>query len=163
MAIDSTVKHNLHFNVGFMKNLLQGIDAGKLTHQPRPGMNHPLWIVGHLAWTMEFPAKLLGVAYKAPDGWDKLFGMKSKPVDDAAKYPAITALLAELDRGIQVIGPALDSLSAEALAAEMPEEGFRQMMPTVGDGLTFILNSHIAMHTGQLSAWRRACGMPALF
>lgn len=163
MAIDSTVKHNLHFNVGFLKTLLQGIDADKLAHQPEPGMNHPLWIAGHLAWTMEFPAKMLGVEYKVPEGWDKLFGMKSEPVDDAAKYPDLAALLAELDRGVEAVGPAIESISPEALAAQMPDEGFREMMPTVGDGLTFILNSHIAMHAGQLSAWRRACGMKPMF
>ena len=31
MAIDSTVNHNLHFNIGFLKNLLEGIGSDKLT------------------------------------------------------------------------------------------------------------------------------------
>ena len=126
-------------------------------------MNHPLWIVGHLAHTNEFPAQLLGVEYKAPDGWDKLFGMKSVPVDDASKYPDLATLLAELDKGVAAVTPALASITPDALAAPMPDEQFRQMMPTVGDGLAFILASHFAMHLGQLSAWRRACGMPPTF
>ncbi len=163
MAINSTVKHNLHFGVGYLKMLLQGIDADNLAKQPQPGMNHPLWIVGHLAWTNEFPAGLLGVTYKVPEGWDKLFGMKSEPTDDASKYPDLQTLLAELDKGVEAIGPALESITEEQLAAQMPNEGFRQMMPTVGDGLTFILNGHITFHAGQLSAWRRAIGMPPLF
>ena len=42
---------------------------------------------------------------------------------------------------------------------EMPDEEFRQIMPTVGDGLAYLLVSHEATHLGQLCAWRRAMGM----
>jgi DinB superfamily len=163
MAIDSTVMHNYHFSIGFLKTLLEGIDDEKRTHQPSAGMNHPAWIAGHLVSTMEFAATMAGTEYKAPEGWNELFGMSSTPVDDAAKYPALAEILAELDKAVETVGPALDKISAETLGAEMPDEGFRKMMPTVGDGLTFILNGHITMHVGQLSAWRRSCGMPALF
>jgi hypothetical protein len=163
MAIDSTVMHSYQFSVGYLKSLLGGIDNNKRAQQFYPGMNHPAWIVGHMVTTMEFAAKMAGASYKSPEGWNELFGMGSKPVDDAAKYPDLATLLAEWDKGIEAVGPTLESLSDEALAAEMPEEGFRQMMPTLGDGLTFILNGHIVMHAGQLSAWRRANGMPPMF
>jgi len=163
MAIDSTVMHSFHFSVGFLKSLLEGIGDDKMTHQPNPGMNHPAWITGHLVTSMEFGAKLAGASYKAPDGWGDLFGMKSTPSDDASKYPDMATLLAELDKAVAAVTPSLELITADALAAQMPDEGFRQMMPTVGDGLTFLINGHIAMHVGQLSAWRRACGMPPLF
>lgn len=163
MAIDSTVMHSFHFSVGFLKNLLEGIDDGKMTQQPRPGMNHPAWITGHLVSSMEFAAQLAGATYQAPDGWSDLFGMKSTPSDDASKYPDKAALLVELDKSVAAVTPSLKSIGPDALAAQMPDEGFRKMMPTVGDGLTFLINGHITMHTGQLSAWRRANGMPPLF
>ncbi len=163
MAIDSTVMHSFHFSVGFLKSLLEGIDGGKMTHQPSPGTNHPAWITGHLIDTMGFVATLTGATYQSPEGWSGLFGMGSTPSDDAAKYPDKAALLAELDKSVAAVMPSLESISAEALAAQMPDEGFRKMMPTVGDGLTFLINGHITMHIGQLSAWRRACGMPPLF
>ncbi len=163
MAVNNTVMHNYQFGVGFLKNMLEGIDSDKLTHQPNPGMNHPIWIVGHLVDTMGFAAGLCGGSYKSPDGWAELFGMKSVPIDDVSKYPDAATLLAELDKAVEVIAPALAAIEADTLATEMPDEGFRQMMPTVGDGLTFLLNGHIMMHIGQLSAWRRACGMPPMF
>jgi len=155
--------HNFHFGIGYLKMLLEGIDADKTTHQPYPGANHPVWIVGHIADSMGFGAQLAGVDYKAPDGYGALFGMNSSPEDAAAKYPDLAAVLAELDRAVGIIGPALEAVTDEQLAAEMPDEGFRKMMPTVGDGLTFLVNGHITTHVGQLSAWRRACGMPPLF
>lgn len=163
MAIDRTVIHSFHFGVGFLKSLLDGIDTDKLTHQPAPGMNHPIWIVGHLAVTMGFGASQIGADYKAPEGWDALFNMGSKPVDDPAKYPDLATLLAELDKGVAAVAPYMGSVSDEVLSAEEPDEGFRKMMPTVGDGMTFILNGHFWMHIGQLSTWRRAIGLPPLF
>lgn len=163
MAIDETVMQSYRFGVGFLKQLVEGIDEDKLTHQPEAGMNPPLWIVGHLVDTMTFVAQLAGASYKSPEGYGVLFGIKSKPVDDAGKYPAKAELLAELDKAVEAIGPGLASIKAEALRAQTPDEGFRQMMPTVGDGLTFLLTGHVWLHLGQLSAWRRACGMPPLF
>ncbi len=163
MPVNSTVKHNFHFSVGYLKLLLEGIDAGKLAAQPLLGMNHPLWIVGHVACAIELCSNLSGANYKAPEGWDALFGMKSEPVGDASKYPDIQTLLAELDKGVESISPALDSITDAQLAAQMPDEGFRSKMPTIGDGLTFMLNGHVTFHVGQLSAWRRAIGLPPLF
>lgn len=163
MAIDKTVLHSYRFGIGFLKQLCQGIGDDQLTHQPKPGMNHPVWIVGHLVDTMGSVAQMAGASYKAPDGYAELFGIKSKPVGDATVYPALPELLAELDKAVAAVEPGLNNVGAEALAAQTPDEGFRQMMPTVGDGLTFLLTGHIWMHVGQLSAWRRACGMPALF
>ncbi len=163
MAIDSTVMHSFQFSVGYLKSMLEGIDNDQRAKQFFPEMNHPAWIVGHLAVTMEFASTLVGASYKSPEGWGELFGMGSTLLDDTSKYPDLSVLIAELDKGIAAVGPTLESISAEALAAEMPDEGFRKMMPTVGDGLTFLINGHITMHTGQLSTWRRANGMPPLF
>ncbi len=163
MSIDSTVKHSLKFNVGFLKTLLAGIEEDQMTHQPCPGMNHPAWIVGHLVVTMAGAAKIAGAGYVPPEGWPALFGKQSTPVGEAGAYPAKQTLLDELDKSIEALMPVMDQLDADALAAENPIEGFRERMPTVGDALTFIFNSHLGLHCGQLSAWRRAIGLPPLF
>ena len=163
MAIDKSVKHCLHFNLGFLKQLLSGVAEDRMTHQPCPGMNHPAWIVGHIVVTMAGAAKLAGADYQAPEGWGALFGKQTTPVDDAGKYPGKQTLIDELDKSVRALGPVIDKLDAATLSAPNPIDGFRDRMPTIGDALTFIFNSHMGLHSGQLSAWRRACGMPALF
>ncbi len=163
MAIDRTVLHSYHFGLHFLKDLLQDIPEDKLTHQPHPGMNHPVWILGHLVTTMGFASMLAKASYQPPQGYQELFGMKSEPVGDAGQYPAMSELLAELDKAVAEVAPALTNIDEEALRSHMPEDGLRDLLPTVGDGLTFILNGHLWMHIGQLSAWRRACGMPPKF
>ena len=47
-----------------------------------------------------------------------------------------------------------------ALAAENPAEGrFKEMFPTVGGAVAFLLGGHVAMHLGQVSTWRRVMGL----
>lgn len=162
-VMHKTVMHSYHFGVGFLKQLLEGIESDKMTYQPMPGMNHPAWIVGHLVDTMGFIAELTGSQYRSPEGWPALFGMKSTPVDDLARYPSKAELIAELNKSVAELEPSLGCVTDTMLADAMPHEGFRKMMPTVADGLTFTLTAHFWMHIGQLSAWRRACGMPPSF
>ncbi len=54
-------------------------------------------------------------------------------------------------------------IQKQMLLDDVEKERFRKLMPTLGDGMTFLLTGHFWMHLGQLSAWRRACGMPPLF
>jgi len=39
----------------------------------------------------------------------------------------------------------------------------KEMLPTVRDGVSFLLTGHLGVHLGQLSAWRRMVGLPPLF
>jgi hypothetical protein len=40
---------------------------------------------------------------------------------------------------------------------------FKDELPTVADLATFLLTGHMGVHLGQLSAWRRMIGLPAMF
>lgn len=46
------------------------------------------------------------------------------------------------------------------LEGPTPNEDFRQIMPTLGNALVFILWAHEAVHVGQLTSWRKAMGLP---
>jgi hypothetical protein len=39
----------------------------------------------------------------------------------------------------------------------------KDALPTVRDGVAFLLTGHLGVHLGQLSAWRRMIGLPPLF
>ena len=45
------------------------------------------------------------------------------------------------------------------VAASAPK-GFREKFPTVGNALAHTMLLHEMQHLGQLSAWRRASGLP---
>ncbi len=48
------------------------------------------------------------------------------------------------------------------LTADIPDEEFGQIMPTIGDGLGYLVVSHKATHLGQLRAWQTALGMASV-
>ena len=43
-----------------------------------------------------------------------------------------------------------------------PFDSMAETLPTLADLLSYLLSTHEAMHLGQLSAWRRQLGLPAV-
>lgn len=156
------------FNLAYAKRLVDDVSAEQFTAQPRVDgcavPNHPAWVLGHLANTSGvFGATLLGVEPHQRDGWKELFGGGSKPLSDASLYPDKAALLAALEESHQHIAAAFDKAGDARLAETNPAERLRPIFPTIADMIVFIMTSHEATHLGQLSAWRRAMGLPSVF
>ena len=148
------------FQLSYIEALVADIPQGRMAEQPAPGMNHPAWLLGHLAWAADFVPALLGGAPGLEAEWAARFGARSRPTADASVYPDKAALLDALRRAHARASEALPRVTPEILSAQFLDPAFRAVMPTVGDGLFHILTTHEATHSGQLSAWRRAAGLP---
>ena len=57
---------------------------------------------------------------------------------------------------------AVKGVTAAQLAAPSPFAPMLELLPTAGDLLAHVLTTHATMHLGQLSAWRRLKGLPAV-
>jgi hypothetical protein len=55
------------------------------------------------------------------------------------------------------------SASAEQLAAPTTVPQMQEMLSTARERIAFMLTGHVGAHLGQLSAWRRMIGLPAMF
>lgn len=135
----------------------------ELVARPLPDRgNHPLWVLGHLAWTDG--ALLSGYVKKGQsnplEDWSGLFGMGSQPVADAAKYPAKAEILARWDKMRDQVNATLDQLSDSDLA--QPTGADTEFFSTVGNCLA-ALAIHQAFHAGQVSVIRQALGKKRLF
>ena len=156
------ISHILHVferNLIYARRLTGDITDDAMALQPAPGMNHPAWILGHLAWTCDLTGGLAGVEPCLPSEWTALFDNQSEPTADRSVYPHKETLMAALEAGHAAVAGAVRGLPAEAWAKPLPFEEFRAAMPTVGDALVYLLTSHEMGHLGQLSAWRRVQGM----
>jgi hypothetical protein len=71
-------------------------------------------------------------------------------------------LLQALEDAHARLADAVMKASQEVLNQPTPEK-FRNRFPTVGALLAGLMTSHEASHNGQLSAWRRAMGLPSVF
>ena len=86
--MQETILRSFAFNLHYANRLLAGIAAERMCYQPYPGMNHPTWIIGHLADTCDLMADWLEVARVCPSGWRDLFSNRSEPQTDTRIYPA---------------------------------------------------------------------------
>ena len=63
--------------------------------------------------------------------------------------------------GHRAVLEALRAVDDEVLGRQNPGEGrLRDMCPTIGAAVNFLMCAHTMVHLGQVSAWRRAVGLP---
>lgn len=153
-----SVLHNYAFNLEYAKMLADD----QTCTQPAGIKNHPAWTIGHLAYASSYAAVLLGLEPAVPANWAELFGRNVSPVDDRSTYPSKEELMQAIERQHVRVSEALTTADPTLLDGETPDEEFRQIMPTVGDALGYLLVLREATHLDQLCAWRRAMKMGAV-
>src|SRR5262249_20852728 len=158
------VLHSYNFNLFYAQKLVADVPDEQMCAQPVPGrvMNHAAFVLGHLAWASENGINLLGQQSARAAEWLEVFGGGATPLADRSRYPAKAALLQRLEEAHAHLASAVGKATPEALAQPAPER-MRARFPTVGHMLVGLTTSHEAAHLGQLSAWRRALGLPSVF
>jgi hypothetical protein len=151
------------------ERLLADVTPAQFARLPRQdgrliNTNHAAFIYGHLAL---YPANVLTMlgcdAAKAvaPDGWPALFGMGTTCRDDAdgTIYPAMDAIVPVFLNNYTVALDAVAQVDDAVFARPTPDERFRSFLPTLGTVALSMLNNHVSLHMGQMSAWRRCMGL----
>lgn len=151
------------FLIGYCQTLSADIPEERLAEQPLPGVNHPAWILGHLAISSDFAAAVLGGEKILPQNWGTLFGPGSKLTANRADYPSKVELLEAIQSGFSRARELAASVAPEILTRPNPNRMLRSGLPTVHDAYAFLLTSHFSLHLGQFSTWRRMIGLAPLF
>ena len=148
--------------IDYMNKLADGIDESEMDVQPAPGLNTPRWVLAHLAVAWDFGARWLGAATHCPKAWYQAYGPGSKP--DAVPSPAPTKqeLLAVIQAQFASLLAAAAAATPEALAKPHTFAPVREAFPTIADFVAHLMTTHPMLHLGQLSAWRRLQGLPAV-
>jgi hypothetical protein len=123
--------------------------------------NHPAFVYGHLSLYAKAVAEKVGLdgsRLAAPAGFDALFDQGKECQDDPAGtiYPpmkTITEAFFNNYRGLLEILPKVPD--AKLLEPNPTAKRF----PLIGEFAMFLLTSHIMMHLGQVSTWRRCMGL----
>jgi hypothetical protein len=129
--------------------------------------NHPAFVYGHLATYPQRLLQLAGLDASAPEvimpeTYAGLFGAGNECRDDAdgSIYPAMAEITERFFTSYRHTLEVLSTAGDEVFARENPMEGrMKAMFPTVGPAINFMVNSHIMMHLGQVSTWRRCFGL----
>ncbi len=143
--------------------LIDDMQDRPLTFPTPRGGNHPLWVVGHLAWSEgQFQQFLLGQPNPL-EHWKDLFGFGTEPSAEAARYPAFEVVRRAFQDMCAETMRVLDTLTDADLdrpSQDCPPE----LAPFVGTyGKCFLLAiMHPMAHRGQVADARRAAGRPPL-
>ena len=134
-----------------------------LTQPTSRGGNHPLWVLGHLAYLEGgIPHVLLGEPNPVAH-WAPLFAPGTQPATDADKYPSFDEVLATYHRLRARNLKLLDEVGEAGLdrAPKHVPPGFEDLMTTFGHTL-LLITLHNMVHYGQVADARRAAGRKPL-
>lgn len=140
-------------------------DAGK---QIEIDCNHPAFVFGHLGL---YPARVCGfvnldgASIAAPAAWSDLFKAGAPCRDDRARtiYPAKEQIMSHFQNSYTFLIDRLPSLDDSLLTLPHPDPVVREKyFPTIGMAVIFMLTSHVMVHSGQISTWRRCFGLPGI-
>jgi hypothetical protein len=160
--LDTAVQVN-RFLLGYSRMLLGDIADERMAEQPIAGVNHPAWILGHLAWAADGTLARLGGQKALPDEWTTLFGSSSKPSTLRNSYPAKEALQRAVDQSYEQFRQKAATATPEQLSQPTTNPRAKQVLPTAKEMIAFLLTGHVGIHLGQLSSWRRMIGLPPMF
>lgn len=151
----------LRFARKMLTDLINAIPEDKLCAQCTPADNHALWTMGHMASSYRWFSGLIGAKPSdVPQEYDTLFGYKSTPGPDASAYPSAAEIRRHFTDSFETFVRAAEALTDAQAAAPCASDsmGFAKDKLQAVDRAAW----HEGWHAGQLSALRRALGLPPL-
>jgi hypothetical protein len=152
-------------SLGYAERLLADIPASEFARTPAGvRTNHPAFVYGHLAIYPDRLLEFMGrtdLARPNPRFLD-LFAAGKECIDDAdgSVYPAMDEVVRVFRERYEAVLTPLAEAPESAFERANPSERMRDRLPTVAAMAAFLLGSHMMMHLGQVSAWRRCKGLP---
>ena len=148
----------------YLLRLLADFDDAQLAIPIAPGGNPPAWILAHLAVANDYALRMLGESRLAPAQWHKRFARGQAPNEADGPVPSKAELLETLEEGRRKLAIAAPKADATRMNERQTVDIFQGTpIETVGDVVAHLLTTHLALHLGQLSAWRRTQGNAPLF
>lgn len=131
----------------------------RFAEQPVEGINHPAWLFGHVGVYHGVIGHLLrGETFDNP--WDAPCGKNSSPIADRSAYPSKDELFASHRSGYEAAIEAIERAPAEAWSGKINHPTWGKQFASAAPAVVYLATTHISLHLGQLSGWRRAAGLP---
>jgi len=150
------------FALNYLRRMVVDVPDERMTEQAGGVVNHPAWVIGHLAFSCQKLAGEMGLHAWLMDNWEKRFGTGSVPTVERKQYPSKTELLEILADAQRRVLDRLRAVGEEGLKKPLPDVHHRVLFPTLGHAILHILTVHAALHVGQVTVWRRAVGLGPL-
>ena len=140
--------------------MAEGIDDEQFHTAQGDGGHSPAWITGHLALGMDFALNMMGDRPEKLEEMMPVFGPGSS--GDVGTDWTRDQLVGHLRSAGDKVSGRLPELTPSFLDEPQQTPFLQDKLPLVGDLLGHLVSTHLALHAGQLSQWRRSHGMPSI-
>lgn len=151
------IRFTFNTQMFILEPLLDDVQHEPLATPTDDGGNHPLWIVGHLAFSeASFHSMMTGKPHEL-EHWRNLFNGGTEPHNDAAVYPSFNEVRKALREQRAKTMAMLDTFTDADLdkpCVNVPE-GREELFGTYGKALA-IMMLHPMHHRGQIADVRRS-------
>lgn len=161
-AIDS-IRWALRFTDEGIRHLVADMRDAPLTQPTSRGGNHPLWVMGHLAYIEGTLSPTLFGEPNPVEHWAALFAPGTTPSTDASTYPPFEEIQQTFHKLRAATLKRLDEVGEGGLDAPPKEvpPGFEEAMSSVGQTM-LLITLHQMVHYGQIADARRVAGRAPL-
>jgi hypothetical protein len=160
--LDEAIRIN-GFLMRYLATMVAEIPDARMAEQPLPGVNHPAWILGHLAWAADRALRLVCSEKAPPEEWTTLYGTASEPSTERGKYPSKDELVRAVEESYERLREGAAVATGEQLSRPNAHARTREALPTSREVVAFLMTGHLGVHLGQLSSWRRMIGLAPMF
>ena len=159
MKATDLVKFALKASEDVVSGLVEDLKDCPLQAPTPNGGNHPLWTIGHLAYSEGALGEIITGEPNPLAAWKDLFDAGTEPVDDASHYPSFDEVLSQFKQMREATWKLIETLTDEDLdkATEKPPEGMEDFFANYGQ-ILLLIGLHTMHHRGQLADVRRALG-----
>ncbi len=152
-------------NQDYAPKLVADLSAEQMVTQPAADpeapANHPAWVLSHLNVYLPIIRSIIkGESFEDPR--PHKFGMLSRPVAEVSQYASKEELVHEFVQGHDQVSELLGNSDISVFEQAVSLPRWKEVMPTAGIALPYLMLNHENGHLGQLSAWRRIQGMPGV-
>lgn len=155
--------------IGYAERLLKDLSDDRFARMSSPGgqlvdANHPAFIFGHLCLYPQKVIEHIGASQEqttVPESFDSVFSKTATCQDDPEGnlYPSPEVIKVTFRRAYAAAIAAIAECDDSILGQDNPDEAMNAVFPTMGSMLNFYMTSHVMVHLGQLSTWRRMEGL----
>jgi len=100
MQSKDLLKMNLEANISMALPLIEDMRDAPFTFPTPNGGNHPLWVLGHLAYNIgSLTEEIMLGGPNSLSEWKEIFDFGTEPTNDAEKYPPFDEVLEKCKNG----------------------------------------------------------------
>lgn len=158
-ATATSIAGPARFMIPFADMLVKDIDENKWADRCGTTINHPAFVLGHLAYYAGVCMQWLGGEIELTEEDADLYKHGIECCDEPSKYPSKADSIAAYNERINTVVDYIETLDESAFTISSENTPFADLFPTMGGIAAFMLIGHIPFHLGQISAWRRVAGM----